>query len=93
MVQSDSQTGPGILSQASNLIDRIQKVISPPPAPTKPNGEYVNSADFIKNQNILTRFATEFGLTQEMLQLQKGINNVIITVNNFLGNIIRAQLF
>ena len=46
----------GIVAQASNLIDRIQKVISPPPVPLKPNGDPVNSADFIKNQNIVTRF-------------------------------------
>ena len=45
----------------------------------------MNPEDLIKNQNVVTRFAAEFGLTNEMLQLQKGVNTVILTINNFLG--------
>ena len=38
----------------------------------------------IRNQNIVTRFVTEFGLEQEMIQAQGTINKVILSVNNFL---------
>ena len=52
----------------------------------KPNGDPVNPQDVIKNQNILTRFATEFDMMSEMIQFQKGVNQVILGVNNFLGD-------
>ena len=45
----------------------------------------MNPQDLIKNQNILTRFASEFDMMNEMIQFQKGVNQVILTVNNFLG--------
>ena len=51
----------------------------------KPNGEPVDIQDVIKNQNILTRFASEFDMMSEMIQFQKGVNQVILGVNNFLG--------
>ena len=51
----------------------------------KPNGDPVNPQDLIKNQNILTRFASEFDMMEEMIQFQKGVNQVILGVNNFLG--------
>ena len=51
----------------------------------KPNGDPVNPQDVIKNQNILTRFASEFDMMSEMIQFQKGVNQVILGVNNFLG--------
>ena len=51
----------------------------------KPNGDPVNPQDLIKNQNILTRFASEFDMMDEMIQFQKGVNQVILGVNNFLG--------
>ena len=51
----------------------------------KPNGDPVNPQDLIKNQNILTRFASEFDMMSEMIQFQKGVNQVILGVNNFLG--------
>ena len=51
----------------------------------KPNGDPVNPQDLIKNQNILTRFASEFDMMNEMIQFQKGVNQVILGVNNFLG--------
>ena len=38
----------------------------------KPNGDPVNPQDLIKNQNILTRFASEFDMMNEMIQFQKG---------------------
>ena len=39
----------------------------------------------IRNQNIVTRFVSEFGLEQEVLQLQNSVNGVILSINNFLG--------
>ena len=45
----------------------------------------MNPQDLIKNQNILTRFASEFDMMSEMIQFQKGVNQVILGVNNFLG--------
>ena len=51
----------------------------------QPNGDPVNPQDLIKNQNILTRFASEFDMMDEMIQFQKGVNQVILGVNNFLG--------
>ena len=45
----------------------------------------MNPQDLIKNQNILTRFASEFDMMNEMIQFQKGVNQVILGVNNFLG--------
>ena len=46
----------------------------------------MNPQDVIKNQNILTRFASEFDMMSEMIQFQKGVNQVILGVNNFLGD-------
>ena len=85
--QTSSGESPGILGQASSIITKIQKVVNPPPIELRPDGTPMNPAEAIRNQNILTRFATEFGLTQEMLQMQNGINKVILSVNQFLGNI------
>ena len=44
----------------------------------------MNPDDLIKNQNIVTRFVTEFGLEKEMLLAQQSINQVILGVNNFI---------
>ena len=44
----------------------------------------MNPDDLIKNQNIVTRFVTEFGLEKEMLVAQQSINQVILGVNNFI---------
>ena len=44
----------------------------------------MNPDDLIKNQNVVTRFVTEFGLEKEMLQAQQTINQVILGVNNFI---------
>ena len=43
------------------------------------------SADPLTQGNIATRFVSTFGLQQEALQLQAGINGVIKTINSFLG--------
>ena len=35
--------------------------------------------------NLATRFVSTFGLQQEALALQAGVNSVIKTINSFLG--------
>ena len=78
--------GTGIVAQASNFIKRIDKVINPEPVKLKPNGQPVDPTLAIRNQNIVTRFVSEFGLEQEVLQLQNTVNGVILSINNFLGD-------
>ena len=63
----------------------IDKVINPEPVKLKPNGQPVDPTYAIRNQNIVTRFVSEFGLEQEVLQLQNTVNGVILSINNFLG--------
>ena len=58
--------------------------MNPPPIALNPDGTPVDPDDAIRNQNIVTRFVTEFGLEQEMLGVQSTLNSVIVTVNNFL---------
>ena len=58
--------------------------MNPPPIALNPDGTPVDPDDAIRNQNIVTRFVTEFGLEQEMLGAQSTLNSVIVTVNNFL---------
>ena len=43
------------------------------------------TADPLTQGNIATRFVSTFGLQQEALSLQSGLNSVIKTVNGFLG--------
>ena len=43
------------------------------------------SADPLTQGSIATRFVSTFGLQQEALSLQSGLNSVIQTVNSFLG--------
>jgi len=78
--------GTGIVAQASNFIKRIDKVINPEPVKLKPNEQPVDPTLAIRNQNIVTRFVSEFGLEQEVLQLQNTVNGVILSINNFLGD-------
>ena len=59
-------------------------MVNPPPIALNPDGTPVDPDDAIRNQNIVTRFVTEFGLEQEMLGAQSTLNSVIVTVNNFL---------
>jgi hypothetical protein len=73
----------GILSQASSVLNRLQKVINPPPLVNSPGDPNYSAASII-NQNILTRFVSEFGLEQEAIQFQMSVNKVILSVNNFL---------
>ena len=63
----------------------LDKVINPEPIKYRPNGQPVDPSLAIKNQNIVTRFVSEFGLEQEVLQLQNTVNGVILSINNFLG--------
>ena len=73
--------GGGIIAQAGNVLTKLQKVISPPELPPH---LVQDEATQIKNQNILTRFVSEFNLEKEALQFQKTVNKVIIGINNFL---------
>ena len=84
VVSSGPGLGSGIISTANNYITRFQKVVNPPPIALNPDGTPVDPDDAIRNQNIVTRFVTEFGLEQEMLGVQSTLNSVIVTVNNFL---------
>jgi len=84
-VTTTQDEGTGIVAQASNFIKRIDKVINPEPVKLKPNGQPVDPTYAIRNQNIVTRFVSEFGLEQEVLQLQNTVNGVILSINNFLG--------
>ena len=59
-------------------------MVNPPPLALNPDGTPVDPDQAIRNQNVVTRFVTEFGLEQEMLAAQGTLNGVIVTVNNFL---------
>ena len=43
------------------------------------------NADPLTQGNLATRFVSTFGLQQEALALQAGVNSVIKTINSFLG--------
>ena len=43
------------------------------------------TADPLTQGSIATRFVSTFGLQHEALALQSGLNNIIRTVNSFLG--------
>jgi hypothetical protein len=62
------------VSESSGILEKLSTVWNGDP-----------TADPLTQGNIATRFVSTFGLQQEALQLQAGINGVIKTINSFLG--------
>jgi len=64
----------GATSEANGILDKLSVVWNGDP-----------NADPVTQGSIATRFVTTFGLQQEALSLQSGVNSVLKTINGFLG--------